>query len=498
MDIFFFIRQSKKTRIGILQYGIRDGQKIILRKSLKVYIPFALWSEERERVKATKQLDYVKINELIEQTIKSFNKEPVNFILNEETDFFEFAESQIKNIENVDTQKKYRTTIKKFSNFILSSSKTLKFPMGEFRKPIWIENYKNHLKIQTESKNKKRMKMSTIRNYLLILHRFVKDWNRLHSIENPIPVQYFLYDTKGSEKINHRSLDSNDLECLEEFKTKSVPQMAAKNLFLFQLYAGGIRVADAFMMRFSSLKDNGLYYVMKKNKSPNYINFDYLIAQPLGYFYPKEYQMAIERSVLGKIPIPVNDFQLHASRLKTNNIEDIINLTIYDISNLVNKLNVDIDRRNSDLVHFLEDVLRKMEDMVALEFHALLSKFKEGFLFPYLIFDDFKNLPASEPYRIDVTQSAILQRARAKHNSNLKRISFQLGIGDLSGHVPRHTIAFQMLEAGSSIEEIGLVLGHSNFATTHLYLKKFPERLHRGAMEKFRSVFRGKATRRKH
>jgi site-specific recombinase XerD len=47
-----------------------------------------------------------------------------------------------------------------------------------------------------------------------------------------------------------------------------------------------------------------------------------------------------------------------------------------------------------------------------------------------------------------------------------------------------------MLNEGSSIEQISIILGHSSFKTTQEYLKKFPEKLHKEALEKFRGVFR--------
>jgi integrase len=165
-------------------------------------------------------------------------------------------------------------------------------------------------------------------------------------------------------------------------------------------------------------------------------------------------------------------------------------ITLDDITYLIDVSAKMQNRKNADLLEFLQRLKVEMEDLLASCYFKILSKGGNHFVFPFLLDEDFKGISSSEPYKINEEQSRLLHKARAKHNSSLKRICEKLDISKLSGHVPRHTIASIMLNEGSSVEQISLILGHSNFKTTQEYLKKFPEKLHKEALDKFRGVLR--------
>jgi site-specific recombinase XerD len=491
MDIYFYLYKTSKPTIGTLKYGVREGSEIISRKSVGFKIPYSVWSETQQRVKPNDKVDYILINNKLDDIEKGFINTPISFSQDEDKDFFEYALDRIAQQENVDTRKKYKTILKDFQAFLLKQTKKKTFPIGEFRNPIWIDNYKLYLKTKAKGYNGKRKKNYVIRNYVMVLHSFISFWNKYHGIRSPIPTQYFLNGTQNSGHVGHRALSRDELLVLENHEPESVSQAIAKNLFLFQLYGGGMRVSDAFLMRFSSFRNQGVYYTMKKNKHQNYINFDFLIARTLRYFYPEEFEQAKKKAVLGKIGLSALEIKKLFSKLKVDNPT---NLLVDDIDGVINALEKNYNRKQEELLSVLKSIKIKMEDLLAVQYHHILSQYGERFVFPYLLDEDFKNITSTEPHKINEHQSYLLQKARAKHNSNLKRIRKELNIGELSGHVPRHTLSSMMLNEGSSVEEISLVLGHSNFSTTQEYLKKFPEKLHKSALEKFRGAFRPQAT----
>jgi site-specific recombinase XerD len=45
------------------------------------------------------------------------------------------------------------------------------------------------------------------------------------------------------------------------------------------------------------------------------------------------------------------------------------------------------------------------------------------------------------------------------------------GLGDIRAHLLRHTVASQLLRAGSSLPEIGQLLRHRHISTTAVYAK---------------------------
>jgi site-specific recombinase XerD len=491
MDIYFYLYKTSKPTIGTLKYGVREGSKIISRKSIGFKIPYRVWSETQQRVKPNDKVDYILINNKLDDLQKGFINTPISFTQDEDKDFFEFAFDRIEQQENVDTRKKYKTILNDFQAFLIKEANKKTLPIGEFRNPLWIENYKLYLRAKAEGYKGKRKKNYVVQNYIMVLHSFISFWNKYHGIRSPIPTQYFLNGTKNSDHVGHRALSMDELMLFQNYEPESTSQAIAKNLFLFQLYGGGMRVSDAFLMRFSAFQDKGLYYIMKKNKQQIYINFEYLIAKSLRYFYPDEFEQAKKNATLGKIDIPVNEIKILFSKLKVDNPTSLL---VDDIDRVITALENNYNRKQEELLIFLKSVKIKMEDLLAIIFHQILSQYGDKFVFPYLLDEDFNNISSSEPFMINEKQSHLLHKARAKHNSNLKRIRIALNIGELSGHVPRHTLSSIMLNEGSSIEEISLVLGHSNFSTTQKYLKKFPEKLHKSALEKFRRAFRPQAT----
>jgi integrase len=94
----------------------------------------------------------------------------------------------------------------------------------------------------------------------------------------------------------------------------------------------------------------------------------------------------------------------------------------------------------------------------------------EGFLFPYLKFECFKEVGVDwTKFTTELEEQ--IHRARAKHNSALKRITTKLGIEPVTGHTPRHTAARIMLSGGMDDSFIKDVLGHQDFKTTEHYLR---------------------------
>jgi integrase len=70
------------------------------------------------------------------------------------------------------------------------------------------------------------------------------------------------------------------------------------------------------------------------------------------------------------------------------------------------------------------------------------------------------------------THEALIHKAEAGHNSNLRRISENLDIPKITGHTPRHTKAGHLQAEVFSVEEIQRFLVHSNSNTTKVYLKQ--------------------------
>ena len=68
---------------------------------------------------------------------------------------------------------------------------------------------------------------------------------------------------------------------------------------------------------------------------------------------------------------------------------------------------------------------------------------------------------------------------RQKFNKNLKTIALTSGINieKVSAHTIRHSFATHMLNRGSDLRCLQLLLGHADISSTQIYTKTRPERL---------------------
>ena len=102
------------------------------------------------------------------------------------------------------------------------------------------------------------------------------------------------------------------------------------------------------------------------------------------------------------------------------------------------------------------------EAMKIIERYATESK---GYLFPILNANLHKT-PLQKQNRI--------HKILGKVNTNLKLIAAQLGVeGNLTTYVARHSFASVLKKSGVNIALISEALGHSDIATTQIYLDSF-------------------------
>jgi integrase len=101
---------------------------------------------------------------------------------------------------------------------------------------------------------------------------------------------------------------------------------------------------------------------------------------------------------------------------------------------------VSSQQSDPELTHYLQDIKNRLEDQIIRYFFKLVKDLPAQFLFPMLDFNDFED---SLKNGKDFTQEQEYQihRARTRHNSVLKRVSENLQIPTLTGHLSRHTLA---------------------------------------------------------
>ena len=137
------------------------------------------------------------------------------------------------------------------------------------------------------------------------------------------------------------------------------------------------------------------------------------------------------------------------------NFTDIANLTK---DNIVN-----------GRIHYIRQKTGKeISIRITEEAETIISKYElvsNGYLFPILNADVHKTAQQKQNR---------IHKIIGKINPNLKELAKQLGIeGNLTTYVARHSFASVLKKSGTSIALISEALGHSDIATTQIYLDSF-------------------------
>jgi site-specific recombinase XerD len=506
MNQFFSLRKSQKDkRVGTIIENIFDGRLSISRKSIGYKVPLKLWDAKNEKVKVDAEIDYISINSRIQMLREQFNRMDKNqirfdnktpaFIAEKDICFIEFCRDiLVKDYDVINTQNKYTTIINSLVLFIKEQYNLDRLPIEILRRfdfiyeyAIFIAKQTNRIKDPTATK-----KNNTRFNYIVVIQTFVRKFNQHHPHLDTIKTDHYIIQVpkKNLEKIKSRMLKKDEIDKIINYQEmdgkKRIKTMEGKYQFLFQFFTSGLRVSDILLMNFKHFVDGRLELVIIKNDDPLSIPFSYKSAQLLSYFYPMEFQQALELNTIGEFNLDLGELE---TLINIHTEEDFGSLTLIDMISLCNHLkNHKLDDYSDDVL-VIENLIRRMKSNVAYSMCEIMGAKEPGHVFDYLPYEDFKDLKISDKKRLTKNQVNLLDKGRSCYNSKLRRIGRDLGFDKLSSHVSRHSFAYHMLESGATIEEISFALGHASIKQTQEYLKQFPSNYADKAIKVFEDSF---------
>jgi len=473
--------KTKDNSVGMLYQMIHQGSRVISRKSLKIRIPYKNWDTTLNRVK-NNQPESETINQQIEKVIREFNK--VKYRIPDGDDR-QCAIQYIKNyLDEPEIKIKYPiTTIRKYKNIINNIEYVMmeilnldSLPFSMLRDIMFVKNLK--LEIRKNFKKEGGYKKNiTWFNYMSVFGTLVEKWNSTSGTQFPINTKIFTSDIPKDEGKYANTLTRNEICDLEEYESKGYKngesQLLAKNIFLFQYYTGGIRIQDTLTLTNKAIKSDGIEIKIKKSKRNQKFPFCYEQVECLKKYYPEEYQKSEEICKVSDLEISANTLvQLY----RLDGIGDLKEFNLKRLEELRNKI-FNLSTENSVLSPFVEifdDIILSLKDNLSYYFFGLLRNRPESFLFPtQLNWEDLKNVfTENSNEKLNEQQAYLIHRANTTHNSNLKRISKNMGFCVIGGHTPRHSIAGHMHAEGESPELIRDTLVHASLRTTQVYLKE--------------------------
>ena len=506
MNQFFSIRKSQKDKkMGTIIENIFDGRLSVSRKSIGYKIPLKLWDAKNEKVKVDAEIDYISINSRIQILRDQFSRMDKNqkrfdcktpaFIAEKDICFIEFCwDILVKDYDCVNTQNKYTTIINSLVLFVKEQYNLERLPIEILRKYDFIYEYARFITKQTNGvKDPTATKKNNTRfNYIVVIQTFVRKFNQHHPYIDTIKTDHYAIQVpkKNFEKIKSRMLKKDDIDKIINYHEingkRRVKTMEGKYQFLFQFFTSGLRVSDILLMNFKHFVNGRLELIIMKNDDWLSVPFSFKSAKLLSYFYPMEFQQALELNTIGEINLDVRELE---TIINIHTEEDFGSLTLFDLMGLCNHLKNHKFDDYSDDVLVIENLIRRMKSSVAYSMCEIMGAKEPSHVFDYLPYEDFKDLKIFDKKKLTKNQVKLLDKGRSCYNSKLRRIGRDLGFEKLSSHVSRHSFAYHMLESGATIEEISFALGHSTVQQTQGYLKQFPSNYADNAIKVFEDSF---------
>ena len=173
-------------------------------------------------------------------------------------DFFPFAEKHMKNLEkegNIGTYLIYKSVIEKIKKYC--KNKPLYF---DDITVSFLQAYEGHLKSEYHNKQ------NTIHNNLKIIRKLINDAIRLDILtrnDNP----FYKFQMK-LEKTTREYLTEDELKSLENLDLQEKSKIRLyRDMYVFAVYAGGLRISDLLLLKWSHFDGERVQIQMRKTKS---------------------------------------------------------------------------------------------------------------------------------------------------------------------------------------------------------------------------------------
>jgi site-specific recombinase XerD len=455
-------KRNTSDNYGIINLRITKNRKSEYH-SLKINLKEKFWNDNRKEVRKNDEVDYISINEKINDEIEKLKKhqkidEPellgkknISFI-----QYFRNYLDELTSLEKLGTYKKYNTTIQHLTEFIKKGGKTdLKFSDIDY---LLIENFDKYLQ-------KLHLKSNTRNGYLKCCQKLfnlsVKE-KVFRTYENPFLDFNFKRDPVEKRRLSFGQIQ-NLIGTEVEFGSLTYETRVK---FLIQIFGQGLRVSDTFTIRYKNIDfdsyNSRINFFQFKTKKRHSIQLSFDLMRTIFYFVDK------------------------------NKFYEMYHTTKYSV--LWNKI------KNEYTIPELEDELRKMRSISFKEKNDSWEKFglivyeifgsiyqeqlkiikdysyqnPDKFIVPWLNESYYKKVEFNDNTILTKLQYNHLQSRITVYNRNLKRLEKHTGTNiRITSHTPRHTYTNLLLSINTDVYSISKSLGHSNLSITENYLNDF-------------------------
>jgi len=463
-----FRKSSKNPNVGNLHLRVINNRKSKF-KSLGIEVPKKYWDKDNQRVLPSLKGTYKHYNKIIVDTLKevnsNYNDIKVLDVVN--TDVIEYWNEHNEGTINAGTKQLRNASFKKFKKFLA----TKKIKGLEFRQitPQLVEQFEAYLSQTLEPRS--------INTYLGFFKAIVNK-----AISHQI-IHYRVHPFLHHKNITNKNKKARSLT-IEQIKqiieVELTPDLNYyRNMFVFQIMGGGMRVKDLITLKWSNLhvNENGVYLNYKQYKGGKVgkeINSK-LSFKALSFLNPLMSEIEPKKiSSINFLHEMLNSQLVLKSKLESNikfadfNVETIKDYKHYDHkeqryyhfdeakTDAVQLLTLEqnIEMYTSDLIHEYGEVIN------------IIKRKQNGY-----IFEDLMQGLVLPPNNTNLKIDYLVKYRITKYNKGLKAIADKLNIDKFTSHNARHSFTQLLVNSNTNLFYIMQLLGHSSLTITQNYVR---------------------------
>ena len=488
-----YSKRSSEKDFGYLNLRIIENRKT-RRKSLKIKLTDTqfknYFNENTQRFRKNSNFqEGEKYNARIEKALSEYEvKESEE---NDDISFLKYFKRKINLTSNHGTKIKKQVVLNKLLKYLKYTGKD--DLMFNDITPTYAENLFYYFK---NKKDPKKLSKNVAIHYIKIIKSII---NKAHK-ERVFVHKYDPFSSLDLKKgpTSPKYLKVEDLVRLTDSEVEEQYIDRARNLFLFQVFANGMRISDALMLRFSNFDNGRLKYKMQKTGTELEFPLNVYLCVLLSKFHPDlhKYDDSKENE---KIALSFNEKKSYMNIHELN--QEIDRFYFFNISKkpesnkllkevfdedsesegkLLHYYGYDLDKNSKNFEYLKYLIERKQKLNQKIDEHYLENFLKSldvyeldkrnEFIFPFLE----QNLFNDNKVELTEIQYKHLKNKTIVINRQLKELQELVNIkSNITTHVARHTFANLILSSGeANMFEISKLFGHSSLQITEIYLRQ--------------------------
>jgi integrase len=436
-------------------------------KSLGIQLSLKHWDKDKECVLPSLKKEYKLFNNLINEALKKIreNNNNIQSLNTTSSTILEFWSLHNSTTRNAGTLSARGSSLNKFKSFLISNNKTgLRF---EHLNPTMVQLYYLYLSNEVSKRSTK-----TYMGYFKsVIRQAIKQ-----QLIPTYPVDPFI-------NINIPTPKNKTSKALTPHQLKSIIEgnfpkhNEYKDMFCFQILAGGMRVRDMLMLRWSNImiNDNGVYLQYTQSKTAKQITSK-LSYKALAYLlpmmkltHPRQVQ-SIENIYQQFNPqLKLYENWEHDNKYaKYKDTDTIKEFEHYDFKSGKRYRLDEIPKTEARRITLLEKITMYETDLM-LEYTTLLKEYINTTPNDY-IFHLLRGLIIPANGYLTPKMDRTIQKRIKVYNYHLMKISQILKMPNITSHRARHTFTQLLVNSNTNLYFIQQMLGHSSLKVTQTYV----------------------------